>query len=196
MTSLLKIGHNTVLTSGQYVNTSQLLLLGKERWADGSTAAESAFYAEPTKKCQFESSQVFTHLGLTFNTRDMTIDKMSTIEAQAAMVVTSPICRSDEIGRTDECCQYGSIPGKITLTPATILAQRIIRSPANLLKSLKHNYKVRIALPWWLLFVLKMKSMPHPLVKEMVRADASMKGFGGHMNDLFFSEKEGQVDPY
>ena len=49
------------------------------------------------EKCQSEPTQEFTHLGLVFNIKNMTLsltqDKVLTIKAQAARVASSPTCR-------------------------------------------------------------------------------------------------------
>ena len=47
--------------------------------------------------CQLEPTQEFTHLGLVFNTQDMTLslpqNKVLTIKTQATKVASSPTCR-------------------------------------------------------------------------------------------------------
>ena len=142
--------------------------------------------------CHLEPTQEFTHLGLVFNTQNMTLslpqDKVLTIKAQTAKEASSPTCKGVMrlLGLTNFFWQHGTTTSKITFSSHQYWIKENYQTPVDVFKGLKPAPEASQALHWWCTFKPQPKSIFRPLIEERVTTDASMNSYGCHMNNLSF----------
>ena len=146
------------------------------------------------KKCNFEPTQIFTHLGVTFNSKEMTIslpeEKILKVREQAAKVLKTPTCRGVMrlLGLTN-FANLGVPLGRLHSRPLQFWLKTGYKSPQDLFHTLSVTPLAEKCLTWWMNLTHTSKSLTRPRVEEVVITDASTAGYGGHLNQLTFQGK-------
>ena len=143
------------------------------------------------EKCNFEPTQVFTHLGVTWNTKMMKLllpqDKVQVIQKQAQHVLRNLTCRAVQclLGLTN----FVSIALPLTrlqLRPLQWWLKQHYKGPSDMFKTMPITEEAHHNLEWWCSFKLRPKSIHRPSVQEVVTTDALTKGFSRECNWLAF----------
>ena len=143
------------------------------------------------EKCNFEPTQVFTHLGVMLNTKTMMLslpqEKVQVIQKQAQHVLRNPTCHA--VQRLLGLMNFASIALPLTrlqLRPLQWWLKQHYKGPSDMFKTMPITEEARHNLEWWRSFKSRPKSIHRPSVQEVVTTDASTKGFGGECNQLAF----------
>ena len=143
------------------------------------------------EKCNFEPTQVFTHLGVTWNTKTMMLslpqEKVQAIQKQARHVLRNPTCRA--VQRLLGLTNFASIAlplARLQSRPLQWWLKQHYKGPSDMFKTMPITEEARHNLEWWRSFKSHPKSIHRPSVQEVVTTDASTKGFGGECNRLAF----------
>ena len=143
------------------------------------------------EKCNFEPTQVFTHLGVTWNTKTMMLllpqEKVQVIQKQARHVLRNPMCRAVQclLGLTN----FASIAlplARLQSQPLQWWLKQHYKGPLDMYKTMPIMEEAHLNLEWWHSFKSHPKSIHRPSVQEVVMTDALMKGFGRECNWLAF----------
>ena len=143
------------------------------------------------EKCNFEPTQVFTHLGVTWNTKTMMLllpqEKVQAIQKQAR-----------HVPRNLTCCAVQCLLGLMNFASIALLLARLqlrplqwwlkqhYKGPSDMFKTRPITEEAHCNLEWWRSFKSRPKSIHRPAVQKVVMTDASTKGFSGECNWLAF----------
>ena len=105
-------------------------------------------------KCQFQPTQVFTYLGLTFSTRYMTVylplDKVQAIIVQTKKgTLITYVQECDEIAWINKFVSMAIPVARLHFHTLQFWVRMTYRSHANLCKPLKFTQGVKEPLTWW-----------------------------------------------
>ena len=143
------------------------------------------------EKCNFEPTQVFTHLGVTWNTKTMMLslpqEKVQAMQKQAQHVLRYPTCRA--VQRLLGLTNFASIALPLARLQSRLLQwwlKQHYKGPSDMFKTMPIMEEARHNLEWWRSFKSHPKSIHRPSVQAVIMTDASTKGFGGECNRLAF----------